>query len=308
MITWTPILLILVPMILAVAFIYAWMYLRKRSNVKFPFADAVPRNPGEALAEKITELTFDFAVFFPMAALIPIYSYAVFLQIGADRQQPPSLIIVVPLFIFAAFGTAWFLIKLLRTMKELHLYRIGYAGEVAVGGALNQLMLQGYRVFHDIKGDKEFNVDHLLIGPSGVFAVETKTKTKKKEIKGKQTHKVMYDGKSLYFPDRPDSPHRKFLEQSKRNAKWVSKWLTEATGHPVKAQPVLVLPGWFIVIKKPGDVRVLNHNQLQALTRVANRPPLNKSEIDRLAYQIQQRCQNSKIVPKVFSDSVAQST
>lgn len=301
MFTWTPILLILVPMILAVAFIYAWMYLKKRSNRKFPFADAVTRNPGEALAEKIADLTFDFAMFFPMAALIPIYSYAVFLQIGADRQQAPSLIIVVPLFIFAALGTAWFLIKLVRTMNELHLYRIGYAGEVAVGGALNQLMLQGYRVFHDIEGDKGFNVDHLLIGPSGVFAVETKTKTKKKEIQGKQTHKVMYDGKSLFFPDRPDSPHRGFLEQSTRNAKWTSKWLTEATGHPVKAQPVLVLPGWFIEIKKPGDVRVLNHNQVQALTQVANRTPLDKPEIDRIAYQIQQRCQNERIVPEVLS-------
>ena len=301
MITWTPILLIVVPMILAVAFLYVWMYIRKRSNVKFPFADAMPRNPGEALAEKIADLTFDFAMFFPMAALIPIYSYAVFLQIGADGQQPPSLIIAVPLFVFGALGTAWFLVKLIRTINKLHLYRIGYAGEVAVGGALNQLMLQGYRVFHDIKGDKEFNIDHLLIGPSGVFAVETKTKTKKKEIKGKQTHKVMYDGKSLFFPDRPDSPHHAFLEQSRRNAKWVSKWLTEATGHTVKAQPVLVLPGWFIEIKKPGDVRVLNHNQVKALTSVSNRSPLDKPEIDRIAYQIQQRCQNEKIVPEVLS-------
>jgi hypothetical protein len=301
MITWTPTLLIIVPIILAVAFLYAWMQIRKRSNVKFPFADTVPRNPGEALAEKIADLSFDFAVYFPMTALLPIYTYAVFLQIGADGQQPPSLIIAVTLFILAAFGTSWFLVKLIRTINKLHLYRIGYAGEVAVGGALNQLMLQGYRVFHDIKGDKEFNIDHLLIGPTGVFAVETKTKTKKKEIKGKQTHKVTYDGKSLFFPDRPDSPHRAFLEQSKRNAKWVSKWLTEATGYPVKAQPVLVLPGWFIEVKKPGDVRVLNHNQVKALTSVSNRSPLDKPEIDRITYQIQQRSQNEKIVPNVLS-------
>jgi len=134
------------------------------------------------------------------------------------------------------------------------------------------------------------------------YAVETKTKTKRKEIKGKQVFKVTYDGKSLYFPDRPNAPDQAYLEQSKRNAKWVSKWLTEATGHTVKAQPVLVLPGWFVEVKKPGDVRVLNHNQVQALTSVANRSPLDKSEIERIAYQIQQRCQNSKIVPKVFSE------
>ena len=294
--------LVLIPMMLAIALLSVWVHLKKSSNRKFPFADAVLRSPGESLAAKINDLSFDFAMYFPLAAITPIYAYAVYLQIGAVKQQSPSLIEAVPLFIFAALATSWLLIKLIRTMSELHKYRIGYAGEVAVGNALNQLMLQGYRVFHDIEGDKKFNVDHLLIGPSGVFAVETKTKTKKKEIKGKQTHKVMYDGKSLFFPERPDSPHRAFLEQSKRNAKWVSKWLTEATGHTVKAQPVLVLPGWFIEIKKPGDVRVMNHNQVQALTSVANRSPLDKSEIERIAYQIQRRCQNSKIVPKVFSE------
>jgi len=302
MTTWTPILLILVPMLMAVAFLYAWIYLKKRSNRKFPFADAVLRNPGESLAEKISDLSFDFAMYFPLAAIMPIYSYAAYLSIGADRQQPPSLIIAIPLFVFAALMTAWFIIKLIRTMNDLHRYRIGYAGEVAVGGALNQLMLQGYRVFHDIEGDKGFNVDHLLIGPSGVFAVETKTKTKLKNVHGKHDFKVMFDGKSLYFPDRPSSPHQVFLEQSRRNAKWVSKWLTEATGHSVKAQPVLVLPGWFIEIKKPGDIRVLNHNQLQSLASKMNNVTLDKSEIDRIAYQIQQRCQNRKIVPKVFSE------
>jgi len=301
MTTWTPTLLVIVPMILAIALVSAWVHLKKQSNRKFPFADSVPRNPGESLSEKINDLSFDFAMYFPLAAITPIYVYAVYLHLGVEGQQPPSLIVAITLFVIAALATAGLLIKLIRTMGELHKYRIGYAGEVAVGSALNQLMLQGYRVFHDIQGDKKFNVDHLLIGPSGVFAVETKTKTKKKEIQGKQTHKVMYDGKSLYFPDRPSSAHQAFLEQSKRNAKWVSKWLTDATGHPVRAQPVLVLPGWFIEIKKPGDVKVLNHNQVQALTSVANRSPLDKPEIERIAYQIQQRCQNEKIVPKVFS-------
>ena len=303
MTTLTPSLLLVMPMILAIALLSAWLHLKKNGNRRFPFADSVPRNPGESLAEKINDLSFDFAMYLPMATIIPIYSYAVYLHVGAEKQQSPSLFVAVTLFIFAALATSWLLIKLMRTIGDLHKYRLGYAGEVAVGTALNQLMLQGYRVFHDIQGDKGFNIDHLLIGPSGVFAIETKTKTKKKEIQGKQTHKVMFDGKSLYFPDRPSSAHQAFLEQSRRNAKWVSKWLTKATGHSVSAQPVLVLPGWFVEIKKPGDVKVLNHNQVQALARVANRSPLDKPEIERIAYQIQQRCQNEKIVPKVFSES-----
>ena len=135
-----------------------------------------------------------------------------------------------------------------------------------------------------------------------LFTTTTKTKTKMKNIKGKQVFKVKFDGKSLYFPDRTDLPHKAFLEQARRNAKWVSKWLTEATGSPVKAQPVLVLPSWFIEVTKPGDVRVLNHNQVQALTSMQSRAPLDKPVIEQIAYQIQQRCQNKKIVPYVLSN------
>lgn len=301
MTTWTPTLLFIVPMIFIVVILNVWVFLKKRGNIKFPFADAVPRSPGESLVEKIKDLSFDLATYTLMSSAIPIFAYATYLQLGVVGP-PPSLKMAAFLFFIAAFTTGWFIVKTIRTQHELHLYRIGYAGEAAVGSALNQLMLQGYQVFHDIQGDKKFNIDHLLVGPSGVFAVETKTKTKKKKINGKQAFKAVYDGKSLYFPDRPNQPHQSFLEQSMRNAKWVSKWLTEATGHPVKAQPVLVLPGWFIDIKKPGGVRVLNHNQVQALVSVPNKRPLDKAEIDRITYQVKQRCQSENIVPKVFTE------
>jgi hypothetical protein len=102
----------------------------------------------------------------------------------------------------------------------------------------------------------------------------------------------------LYFADKQGQPHRAFLEQTLRNAKWVSKWLTASTGQPVTAQPVLVMPGWYIEIKKPGDVRVLNHNQVQSLTWQASKPVLDDEAIERIAYQIQQRCCNDYAVPK----------
>jgi Nuclease-related domain len=36
----------------------------------------------------------------------------------------------------------------------------------------------GYKVFHDVVGG-DFNLDHVLIGPAGVFTVETKTHSKR---------------------------------------------------------------------------------------------------------------------------------
>ena len=46
---------------------------------------------------------------------------------------------------------------------------------------LEDLRAQGYAVFHDIPGDG-FNVDHALIGPAGIFAIETKTRAKPADL------------------------------------------------------------------------------------------------------------------------------
>jgi hypothetical protein len=56
----------------------------------------------------------------------------------------------------------------MRTLRQ------GIEGEKAVGQFLERLREQRYQVFHDLVGDG-FNVDHVLIGPAGVFTIETKT-------------------------------------------------------------------------------------------------------------------------------------
>jgi len=51
----------------------------------------------------------------------------------------------------------------------------GAAGEERVGGILEQLAVQGeWQVIHDVTLGHG-NVDHILIGPGGVFTVETKS-------------------------------------------------------------------------------------------------------------------------------------
>ena len=65
--------------------------------------------------------------------------------------------------------------KLFKRLREAR------NGERVVAEHLNQLIAEGYTVFHDVpcgfkKGKKMlFNIDHLLVGKKGIFAVETKT-------------------------------------------------------------------------------------------------------------------------------------
>jgi hypothetical protein len=58
------------------------------------------------------------------------------------------------------------LIYLIKRRRE---YRLGFAGERAVAEELNQLMLDGCRVFHDVPMEPYGNIDHVLIAPAGIF-------------------------------------------------------------------------------------------------------------------------------------------
>ena len=53
-------------------------------------------------------------------------------------------------------------------------WRIGAAGEVKVGARLNRLRRHGWRVLHSIPLGRGGDIDHLIIGPGGVFTANTK--------------------------------------------------------------------------------------------------------------------------------------
>ena len=84
--------------------------------------------------------------------------------------------------------------------------------------------------------------------------------------------------------------------QAERQADWLAKWLTSATGNSVYALPVLALPGWFVELSGRGSVSVYNGRQLSQLLRARGAKPLSETDIQRIAHQVQQRCRT--VTPK----------
>src|SRR5690606_23533501 len=77
----------------------------------------------------------------------------------------------------AAAFVGWTVYRVVRLRPRLRALRLGMEGERAVGQFLERLREDGYHVFHDVVA-VNFNVDHVLVGPAGVFAIETKTWSK----------------------------------------------------------------------------------------------------------------------------------
>ena len=65
------------------------------------------------------------------------------------------------------------------------MFETGAAGEVTVAGIMDALTPEGYHVLHDrcLPGSAA-NIDHVLIGPAGVFVVDTKNWSGELAIEG----------------------------------------------------------------------------------------------------------------------------
>jgi hypothetical protein len=196
----------------------------------------------------------------------------------------------------------WRVFKIITLLKRTKNLRLGYEGEVAVAQELNQLMREGAYVFHDVPADG-FNIDHVVVWPKGVFAVETKARMKPKRNRGAEDAKVVFDGQRLQFPGWAESAP---LDQATRQAKWLAQWLSSAVGETVGVKPVLALPGWFVELKAKSDVVIINGRNASGIFGKISHTALSEEMIKRIAHQLEQRCRD--VAPKHFHkrDKIAQ--
>jgi Nuclease-related domain len=264
-----------------------WLWEEGRRKRRKPVTEKLLRSPGETLRLQIEELDDKLLPWLSVVAFAPIIMVSSYTlthkNLGSDLTQLVTDIGIGGLMTMIAI---WRILKLVKRRKNL---RLGFSGERAVGEELNKLMLDGFQVFHDVPFDK-YNIDHVIVGPSGVFAVETKTRRKlelEKPVTGDEHRIVLYGGKVL-FP----SGHKeeKSLEQARWNARTLSKFLTSSTGEKVEVQPILTYPGWFVESGDSSDVGVLNPKMIRNFV-VRNGPAvLSEQRIRQIVHQLDQKC------------------
>ena len=242
-----------------------------------PMTGIMPRPPGESLRIRLQSLQDE---------LDEMLTIVIFAALAAGAA--PLLDITTSgkwtVTIMGISIAVWNVRKYKALRKERHNTRLGYKGERYVGQYLNDLAANGNKVYHDLlcrSANKDFNIDHVMLGPVGVFVIETKVRRKPKHLKGKSKAQVTYDGHCLAFPAFTD---KYGLEQAERNAKYLSEVLTSSTGMEVFASPVLVLPGWFVNRVGAGSVKVLNPKEL--VSGLAGEKQLNEEQIARIDHQL----------------------
>ncbi|MGV8857874.1 nuclease-related domain-containing protein [Rhodoglobus sp.] len=127
----------------------------------------------------------------------------------------------------------------------------GALGELKVGELLSRLGPE-WTVLHAVPvGTGASDIDHVVIGPAGVFTINTKRHRGKK----------IWVGERMLMVAGQKTDH---LRNSRHEAKRAAKLLTRATGFPVDVYPVLAIvePASFTFRQRPADVTIMDARRL----------------------------------------------
>jgi hypothetical protein len=126
----------------------------------------------------------------------------------------------------------------------------GAAGELEVGRRLEQLRANGWYVLHAVPiGTRGSDIDHLLIGPAGVFCINTKNHSNANVWVSEKA--IMVNGQK-----------QPYYRNSRTEGERVSRILSRATGWEVSAQPVIiVMARRYTERSRPRDVWVVGRRK-----------------------------------------------
>lgn len=257
---------------------------KREQQFRRPF-DEMPRPAGYSLQIRAADIMDKFTEDLILCMIGGIFAWAMWLS---DKRLIWAALVL---------GLIFCSILAFRAKGRIITYsnhRLGLLGEQVVGLILDRCCSDSIRVFHDLEviepGQKPWNIDHVVLTPAGVFAIETKTRRKPKDTgaRGQAGHKVIFDGQQLLFP-APMHADRHGLEQAQNNADWLAEKLTRLNGASVPVSPVLVLPGWWVEAKGKGPVAVFNPKGLPGF--LAGRPGIfSDRQFRAINAQLEERC------------------
>jgi hypothetical protein len=148
-------------------------------------------------------------------------------------------------------------------------WRVGADGEEAVGHELRGIERYGWRLLHSVAvGTGTCDIDHVVIGPGGVYTLNTKNH---------RGHRITVYEYAILVDGHTQSD---YLRNSRHEAERAGRLLTRACGFAVDVASLIVVLGDKLTVKKqPADVQVVGRLDITLWLR--KRPPvLSAAEVD----------------------------
>ncbi|MGW6013992.1 MULTISPECIES: nuclease-related domain-containing protein [Streptomyces] len=160
--------------------------------------------------------------------------------------------------------------KMLRRHSEWDSWYVGLEGEQRVGRELQRLSSRGWKVLHGVPKGNGGDIDHLLIGPGGVFSINTKHHQGASVWVGDEMAKVNHG--------RPVP----YAAASKAEADFVRKILERYCGFAIPVEPVLVFAGVVSLHRAVTQytVRIYQEREVSALAPLSGK--LSSDQVEQI--------------------------
>ncbi|MCX6735866.1 MAG: nuclease-related domain-containing protein [Candidatus Parcubacteria bacterium] len=242
------------------------------------------RLPGQSLDEKLQDFVDEKLIFYLFyITVIVIVIIGEWVRFFWKFEPHPVVISIVGLIV-----VIYLVNQIFNNLKDVKKLKKGRDGEREVGQYLEEMRSTGALIFHDILGPN-FNIDHVIVSPHGIFTVETKTWSKRAK-----NESIKFDGKHLivngYSPDRDP------LAQSLAQSQWLKNLLKESTGKEFIVNPVIVFNGWFVESETTRQVKeygvlVLNPKALPSFVN-NNFTNMSNEDLHLIAYHLARHIQS----------------
>ena len=165
-----------------------------------------------------------------------------------------------------------------RAVPQISNWKLGLAGEYITEQYLADAMRRDdWHVFHGFRPDNYGDIDHIVISPKGVFAIEVKA-LRGKKVRQNSKDELLLDGKPLH----KWSP----IKQAKENETALRRWIEKEVNLNVSVTPIVCFPDKEVDFDKSGTVVM----KPEALTAFLNSREdwshITKEQVQMIAYAI----------------------
>lgn len=204
-----------------------------QKNFRKPsFAEAILHLPGQSLQAEIS-IRLLWSGFVIAIAIVSL------LLVVATKQDYWFLLAFISLLIF------------FRLMNSIKAYWQGMEGERRVREEIEPLLKEGYEIINDLPANG-FNIDFVVVGPTGIYVIEVKNPTKRSV-----NPKVQYQDEQIFINSKP-LKHKNPVTQARGNAAWISKLLKNVKNAEITfVKPVILFPE-FMVDEYVRDIWIMN--------------------------------------------------
>lgn len=173
---------------------------------------------------------------------------------------------------------AWRLVK-----TALARYQIAFVRDanVAIGHQLQQMSVEGTRVFHDVSTSAGI-VDHVIIGQKGLYAVNVVARRS-----SKRAHTRVQENTIEFSNSKATQSIVDIVAKTTR----LQKEFRELLGHKIRVRSVIAVPGWEIGEQSNEDHLVVNERTIAMLTGWKDSSDyLMNEDVTALQQDLMQRC------------------